>query len=153
MGEVAGSGSIDGVEVSAAPPLRKIFDRSTAWKVEGSVDLDQSTVQARSLSLVNAIAGLTGAGSYSMADGTGAAKLSLRAPDLLPLGAAFGRPVAGRAELSLEGTVAKFGAALDATLSGRISGLDATQPVVGTLIEGGIRIGGGRRAEIGGTYI
>ncbi|MDH3703292.1 MAG: translocation/assembly module TamB domain-containing protein [Alphaproteobacteria bacterium] len=142
VGEVAGSGSIDGVEESTAPPLRKIFDRPTTWKVEGSVDLDQSTVQARSLSLVNAIADLTGAGSFSMADGTGAAKLSLRASDLLPLGEAFGRPVEGRAELSLEGTVAKFGAALDAKLSGRISGLDVTQPVVGRLIDGGIRVGG-----------
>ncbi len=149
VGEFTGSGSITAIDIAARPQLQAILGRPIEWNAEGSVDVEQSVIRVRSLSLASQLAKISGTGSFAMIKGTGAATLGLRIADLRPLGSAFGQPVVGWADLSLDGTIGAFGDAVDAKLSGKISGLDPAHPVARKLVAGEARLGGGLSLKSG----
>jgi translocation and assembly module TamB len=141
-GAVAGSGSIAGVDISAGHGLREIAGRPVEWKGDGIVDLEKSTIRLRSISVVNGIVDFSGTGSYSMANGKGTATVTVSVADLLPIGTAYGQPIAGSAKLSLAGAIAEFGESIDIELSGGVSGIDPIPPIVEKLMARDIRLGG-----------
>ncbi len=141
-GAIVGSGSVTAVDIADGQELADVLRRPMKWTFDGAVDLEKPSVEVRALSLGNGIADLTGAGSFSMDSGTGAASVTLGIKDLLPIGKAYGRPTAGTAALSLKGTIAEFGDVAEVALSGTLSGLAPMPPIAEKMIAGGLRIGG-----------
>ncbi len=135
-GTIDAQGEVEDLAAEALADLEPLLGRRFAWRLAGTLDLDNGLLDASELFAQAGATEVAGSGAFGLADGTADADVRVTLGDLAGLSPLLGIDVQGRSDMAAQVKTTGFGEQLTAKLAGNFNEVRLDDEIAQALLGG-----------------
>ncbi|TFG89404.1 MAG: hypothetical protein E4H18_00175, partial [Hyphomicrobiales bacterium] len=135
-GVLTAQGQVEDLAAEALADLEPLLGRRFAWRLAGTLDLDNGLLDASELFAQAGATEVAGTGAFGLADGTADADVRVTLGDLAGLSPLLDIGVQGRGDIAAQVKATEFGGQVSAKLAGTLDEIRLDDAVAHALIGG-----------------